>query len=123
MGLAYGLGGFVLITGIAIMALGKFSTQGFSCPSDFANINTTGTLGNAQYCLNDKCYTGNNATFCNATSRTSAVDPSGVNTSVQYGITQLSSSGLLGWMGAIIAIVIGVFFLQYFMGQKKGQHY
>lgn len=38
---------------------------------------------------------------------------------LQYGITQLGSSGLLGWTPAIIAIVIGVFFLQYFSGGKK----
>lgn len=43
---------------------------------------------------------------------------------LQYGITQLGSSGLLGWSGAIIAIVVGVFFLSYFMGgQKKGRKY
>ena len=40
---------------------------------------------------------------------------------MQYGITQLGSSGLLGWAGAIIAIVIGVFFLSYFMGGSMGK--
>lgn len=77
MGLAYGLGGFVLITGVVILVLGKFG----------ANSDAT------------------------------------TNTALQYGITQLGSSGLLSWMGAIIAIVIGVFFLQYFMGRKAGKTY
>ena len=42
------------------------------------------------------------------------------NTSVQYAVTQLGSSGLLGWLPAVIALLIGVFFLMYFMGRKKG---
>lgn len=46
---------------------------------------------------------------------------SNTNTALQYGITQLGSSGLLGWAPAIIAIVIGVFFLSYFMGGKGGK--
>ena len=41
------------------------------------------------------------------------------NTSIQYGITQLGSSGLLSWLPAIIALVIGLFFLASFMGRKK----
>lgn len=39
---------------------------------------------------------------------------------LQYGITQLGSGGLLGWTPAIIAIVIGTFFLSYFMGDEAG---
>jgi len=47
------------------------------------------------------------------------------NTTLQYGITQLGSAGLLGWTPAIIAIVIGVFFLSYFGigGSSKGKKY
>ena len=41
------------------------------------------------------------------------------NTSIQYAMTQLGSSGLLAWLPAIIALVIGVFFLTYFMGGRK----
>ena len=43
---------------------------------------------------------------------------SATNTALLYGVTQLGSTGLLGWAPAIIAIVIGVFFLSYFMGGK-----
>ena len=45
------------------------------------------------------------------------------NTSIQYGITQLGSSGLLGWLPAVIALLIGVFFLSYFAGKKGAQSY
>ena len=44
------------------------------------------------------------------------------NTSIQYGITQLGSAGLLGWVPAVIALMIGMFFLAYFMG-KQGNKY
>ena len=45
-------------------------------------------------------------------------DAAGLNTSaaLTYGQQQLGQNGLLGWTPAIIAIVIGVFFLSYFMG-------
>jgi predicted anti-sigma-YlaC factor YlaD len=42
------------------------------------------------------------------------------NTSIQYGITQLGSTGLLSWLPAVIALMVGVFFLAYFAGRKKG---
>jgi predicted anti-sigma-YlaC factor YlaD len=41
------------------------------------------------------------------------------NTSIQYGMTQLGSTGLLSWLPAVIALVIGVFFLAYFAGKNK----
>ncbi len=44
---------------------------------------------------------------------------SSTNTALLYGVTQLGSAGLLGWAPAIIAITVGVFFLSYFMGNKK----
>ena len=50
----------------------------------------------------------------------------GTNTSaaMNYGIAQLGQNGLLGWTPAIIAIVIGVFFLSYFMGKGgSGRRY
>ena len=41
------------------------------------------------------------------------------NTSIQYGITQIGSTGLLSWLPAIIALMVGVFFLAYFAGKKE----
>jgi len=51
-------------------------------------------------------------------SSNAGTDDAGKNASsaLNYGMTQLGSGGLLGWAPAIIAIVIGVFFLSYFMG-------
>jgi hypothetical protein len=43
------------------------------------------------------------------------------NTSIQYGMTQIGSTGLLSWLPAIIALIIGVFFLAYFAGGKGGK--
>lgn len=40
--------------------------------------------------------------------------------STTYGITQMGETGLLGWLPAIIALMIGMFFLAYFMGKKGG---
>jgi len=42
------------------------------------------------------------------------------NTSIQYAMTQLGSTGLLSWLPAIIALVVGIFFLAYFVNKKKG---
>lgn len=46
-------------------------------------------------------------------------------TSLAYGNTQLGSTGLLSWLPAVIALLVGVFFLMYFAGGKggKGKNY
>ena len=41
------------------------------------------------------------------------------NTTLQYLITQLGSSGLAGWFPAVVALSIGVAFIVYFTGGKK----
>lgn len=41
------------------------------------------------------------------------------NTSIQYGMTQIGSTGLLSWLPAVIALLIGVFFLSYFAGKQS----
>jgi hypothetical protein len=41
------------------------------------------------------------------------------NTSIQYAMTQMGSTGLLGWLPVVIALLVGVFFLSYFMGKKS----
>lgn len=78
IGLAYGLGSFVLVTGIVLVVLAKFGAV--------AGVNSS------------------------------------ANEAIAYGMTQLGSGGMLGWLAAIIAIVIGVFFLQYFMGKKSRKY-
>jgi len=41
------------------------------------------------------------------------------NTSAQYLMTQLGSTGLSGWVPAIIAVAVGALFLSYFVGRKR----
>jgi len=41
------------------------------------------------------------------------------NTSAQYLGTQLGSSGLAGWIPAVIAVAIGALFLSYFMSKEQ----
>lgn len=45
------------------------------------------------------------------------------NTSIQYGMTQLGSTGLLSWLPAVIALLVGVFFLAYFAGRQSKKGY
>jgi hypothetical protein len=45
------------------------------------------------------------------------------NTTVQYLVTQMGSTGLAGWTPAIIAISVGMLFLGYFMFRKGGKGY
>jgi len=40
-------------------------------------------------------------------------------TGMAYANTQLGTSGILSWLPAIIALLVGIFFLIYFMGGKK----
>jgi len=41
------------------------------------------------------------------------------NTTAQYIMTQLGSTGLSGWIPAIIAVAVGALFLSYFMGKRR----
>jgi hypothetical protein len=41
------------------------------------------------------------------------------NTTAVYLGTQLGSSGLAGWIPAVIAVAIGALFLSYFMGKRR----
>jgi len=101
--LGYGLGTFFLVVGVVVLVLGKFSTASATCGTAIGGGDATLNTYNATsgLCQNSSGYPGSapvNSEFVG----------------LQYGITQLGSSGLLGWTPAIIAIVIGVFFLSYF---------
>jgi hypothetical protein len=43
----------------------------------------------------------------------------GANETAKYMATQLGSTGLSGWVPAIIAVAIGALFLSYFMGKRR----
>jgi len=55
----------------------------------------------------------------NGTSSSCATPAGTAYTAINYANTQLGSTGLLSWLPAIIALLIGVFFLMYFMGRQK----
>jgi hypothetical protein len=48
-----------------------------------------------------------------------AVGAGTANTTADYLSTQLGSSGLSGWIPAIIAVAVGALFLSYFMGKRR----
>ena len=41
------------------------------------------------------------------------------NTTTQYLLGQLGTTGLSGWVPAIIAVAVGALFLSYFMGKRR----
>ena len=45
------------------------------------------------------------------------------NSTLQYMMTQLGSTGLAGWIPSIIAILIGIWALSYFFGGKGKKAY
>jgi hypothetical protein len=64
-----------------------------------------------------------NATANQCSNATASTTPLGATWSaVSYGQTQLGQAGLLGWVPAVIALMIGMFFLAYFMGRNKTRY-
>jgi hypothetical protein len=97
-GLAFGVVAFILIVTIGLVVLGKFSVSVVECPTGFTQ--TEGT------------------TLCaNATASIQASN-SAYNSTI-YGVSQLGSSGLLGWLPAVIALAVGLLFLIAFMGKNR----
>jgi hypothetical protein len=97
--IAFGIIALVLIVGVGITVLTKFGDSQASCASDYT-FNTT----------QQKCVNATNG---------DPTDPTNTAwVSLNYGRTQLGSAGLLSWLPAIIALIVGVFFLAYFMGRK-----
>lgn len=110
--LALGLVGFAIIVGVGTLILWNFGGSVGQCPIVDGNQsvwNATSTNG---------CDTVNGtvgATLHNG----SSVEPSGTAwDTTDYLNTQLGSTGLAGWVPAIIAITVGMMFLGYFMFRK-----
>ena len=103
----------VIIAGIGLVVISNLQKSVATCPTGWNLNNSNGsTLGYTQSidtCVND---TGD---YSNTT------DPGQASWgALDYGATQLGSTGLLSWLPAVIALIIGVFFLAYFAGGKKG---
>jgi len=98
--IAFGIVTLAIVVGIGLTVLTKLSGA-TACPTGWT-YNVTDTT-----CNNASGYGG------------FAINSAG--TSINYAITQLGSTGLLSWLPAIIALLVGIFFLMYFMGGKKNR--
>jgi len=99
-GIGYGIVAFAIIVVVGLVVLTKLGDATASCATDYT-YNIT-----ARKCQNS---TGGDDT-----------DPAnGAWTNSDYIATQLGSSGLSGWIPAIIAVAVGALFLSYFMGRKR----
>jgi len=105
-GVAYSIIGLALIVGIGLTILTKFGDSVVTC---------TGTLSGTPVwnATTQLCYNGT----------TTATGAGSSYTSLAYGATQLGSTGLLSWLPAIIALLVGIFFFAYFMNRKGGGGY
>jgi len=95
-GIAMGIITIAVLIGIGLVILQNL-TSAVGCGADTYNA-TSGACNNASG---------------------AAVALNDAGTSIAYGMTQIGSTGLLTWLPALIALIIGVFFLTYFMGGKK----
>jgi hypothetical protein len=98
-GIGYGIVALAILVVVGIVVLTKLGDTVAECPTGFT------------YNITDReCW--------NATESTgSPTNSAWVNQG--YLSTQLGSSGLVGWVPAIIAVAIGALFLSYFMGRKR----
>jgi len=99
-GIGYGIVALAILVVVGLVVLSKLGDATASCATDYT-YNIT-----ARVCQNS---TGGDDT-----------DPTGsawVNQ--EYLSTQLGSTGLSGWVPAIIAVAVGALFLSYFMGKRR----
>ena len=99
--IGYGIVGFAVIVVIGIVVMQRLGDSVASCSSGFAYNSTTRL-----------CYNTSN------TSQTASASGNGYTTA-NYLSTQLGSSGLSGWIPAVIAVAIGGLFLALFGGKKN----
>ena len=71
--------------------------------------------GNLATCSADKTYNYTTELCANATG---TATPTGSWTHINYLAGQLGSSGLSGWIPAVIALTIGIVFLSWFIGRR-----
>ena len=100
-GIAYGIVTLAIIVIIGTVVLTRLGDSVAVCGTGFT-------------------YSATNQTCQNDTLVSDTIDPgnSGWVTS-GYLTTQLGSTGLSGWVPAIIAVAVGALFLSYFMARKK----
>ena len=100
-GIGYGIVAFAILVVVGLVVLTKLADGVAECATDWS-YNSTSRV----------CYEVAN------TSNTAEPTNSAWTTSGYLG-TQLGSTGLSGWIPAIIAVAVGALFLSYFMGRKR----
>jgi len=99
-GIGYGIVALAILVVVGLVVITKLGDTVAQCATDYTYNTTTRT------CLNA---TGGDST-----------DPTnGAWTNSDYLMTQIGSTGLSGWVPAIIAVAVGALFLSYFMGKKR----
>ena len=102
--IGYGIVGFAVIIVIGIVVITKLGDSVASCGTGFE-------------------YNSTNQLCQNTTLITDTATPTGGGwVSGTYLTGQLGSSGLAGWIPAVIAVMIGGLFLAYFGGRKDKEY-
>jgi hypothetical protein len=107
--LALGVVVFAITVAAGLVILNEFGSSMLSCPPD--------SSANGSWVRNtsaDQCYEN-----WNKTNTTTILDPSGSNSTMGYLNGKLGTSGLAGWTGAVIALVIGLIFIYSLSGKRK----
>ncbi|MDD4363461.1 MAG: hypothetical protein PHD33_04535 [Atribacterota bacterium] len=99
-GIGYGIVALAVLVVVGLVVLTKLGDSTASCAADYTYDAAT------RKCLN--------ATDGDPTDPTNSAW-----TNSGYLSDQLGSSGLSGWVPAVIAVAIGALFLSYFMGRKR----
>jgi hypothetical protein len=99
--LGYGIIVFAVVIGVGSLVIFNFSGATANC-----------AVGYSWNATQAKCV---NATYGDPTAGSGAA-----YTNTQYMLTQLGSTGLAGWVPAIIAVSVGLLFLGGFMIGNKG---
>ena len=99
-GIGYGIVAFAILVVVGIVVITKLTDSAATCATDYTYNATAG-----------KCQ---NATGGDDTDPANAAWVGG-----DYLKTQLGSTGLSGWVPAIIAVAIGALFLSYFIGRRR----
>jgi len=110
-GLAMGIVIFAITIGVGVVVLQKFGVSVADCETGYVyNTNGSTIFTDNNCCLTggtDCSSEGNYTTVSTATSTTNSL------------LTELGTSGLAAWTGAIIALAVGLLFIGALIGKRK----
>ena len=102
-GLALGIVIFAVTIGVGLVVLTKFADGVAVCPTDYSTYNATGRV----------CQSGTNS------SNTTSASGTGYTTVNTLTGSTNGLGALVTWVGAIIALVVGLVFIGMLMGKKQ----